>query len=72
VDWCCWDFGLGGQKSNFLELGSRRGSVPSWLGGKSFRQAVSRKQFAALQQPSSSRGNLQLLLFYPKFNLWHL
>jgi hypothetical protein len=28
----------GGRKSDFLELGSRRGSVPSWLGGNSFRQ----------------------------------
>jgi hypothetical protein len=27
-------FGLGGQESlRILELGSRRGSVPSWLGG---------------------------------------
>ena len=31
-------FGSGANKSNFLELGSQRGSISSWLGGNSFRQ----------------------------------
>jgi hypothetical protein len=41
VNWCCWDFGLGAKKSNFLEIGSRRGFVPRWMGGNNFRQEVS-------------------------------
>jgi hypothetical protein len=30
--------GSGARKYDFLELGSQRGSVPSWLGGNNFRQ----------------------------------
>jgi hypothetical protein len=32
--------GSGARESNFLELGSRRGFVPSWLGGNNFRKVV--------------------------------
>jgi hypothetical protein len=57
--------GSGEKKSNFLELGSRRGYVPSWLGGNSFMQTVFRQfqQAVAVGQPPSSRGISLLLLF---------
>jgi hypothetical protein len=57
--------GSGARESNFLELGSQRGSVPSWLGGNSFRQAVSGtfRQAVSAGQPSSSRGNSAIIIF---------
>jgi hypothetical protein len=36
--------GSGARESNFLELGRWRGSVPSWMGGNSFRHVVLGKQ----------------------------
>jgi hypothetical protein len=53
------------RKSNFLELGSWRGYVPSWLGGNNFRHAVlgSFRKAIAAGQPPSSRGTSLLLLF---------
>jgi len=48
--------GSGARESNFLELGSWRGSVPSWLGGNSFKHAVSGKHSRKHFQQAISAG----------------
>jgi hypothetical protein len=68
VDWVAGILGLGARKSDFLELGSQRGSVPSWLGGKHsvFRQFQALGSFWQ-QTVSTSQGTTSptcIFLFY--------
>jgi hypothetical protein len=61
----CWGFWARGARKpqGFLELGSQRGSVPSWLGGK---DSVFR-QFQAVFRQLATTGKKRTNFFFKRY-----